>query len=113
MDMYSWNTIYQDFPSKQEKLLIPNKDIIKCNIDESKVISPLEFQSELDMIMKNIINGRCFIRPSGTEDIVRIYAEANTINDVNQLIDLTKLVINKYFKWYLYEVIISYYIYLK
>jgi len=31
-------------------------------------------------------NGRrCFIRPSGTEDIVRIYAEANTRQDAEEL----------------------------
>mmetsp|Transcript_59428 Transcript_59428/g.64166 ORF Transcript_59428/g.64166 Transcript_59428/m.64166 type:complete len:87 (-) Transcript_59428:159-419(-) len=33
-----------------------------------------------------IQNGRrCFIRPSGTEDIVRIYAEANTRQDAEEL----------------------------
>jgi phosphoacetylglucosamine mutase len=30
-------------------------------------------------------SGRCFVRPSGTEDVVRIYAEADTRENVDQL----------------------------
>ena len=30
-------------------------------------------------------NGRSFVRPSGTEDVVRVYAEAETREATNQL----------------------------
>ena len=29
--------------------------------------------------------GRCFVRPSGTEDVVRVYAEARTQADADAL----------------------------
>jgi phosphoacetylglucosamine mutase len=35
-------------------------------------------QVKLNGLMSATPNGRCFVRPSGTEDVVRIYAEANT-----------------------------------
>ena len=31
--------------------------------------------------------GRCFVRPSGTEDVVRVYAEASTQDEANALAD--------------------------
>ena len=30
-------------------------------------------------------HGRCFIRPSGTEDVIRVYAEAATQEEANSL----------------------------
>jgi len=32
--------------------------------------------------MRKVEMGRAFVRPSGTEDCVRVYAEAKTTNDV-------------------------------
>jgi phosphoacetylglucosamine mutase len=31
-----------------------------------------------DPAAANYTHGRCFVRPSGTEDVVRVYAEAST-----------------------------------
>lgn len=35
--------------------------------------------------MANYPNGRSFVRPSGTEDIVRVYAEASTQEGADKL----------------------------
>lgn len=35
--------------------------------------------------MANYPNGRSFVRPSGTEDIVRVYAEASTQEGADNL----------------------------
>ena len=32
--------------------------------------------------------GRCFVRPSGTEDVVRVYAEASTRQEAMELANL-------------------------
>lgn len=44
---------------------------------EDKVIEPAYFQTQIDEIIAKYPGSRGFIRPSGTEDIVRIYAESN------------------------------------
>ena len=36
--------------------------------------------------MASVSLGRCFVRPSGTEDVVRVYAEAATAAEVEVLI---------------------------
>ncbi|KAG4938729.1 hypothetical protein JHK86_044870 [Glycine max] len=51
-----WNELYHDLPSKQLKL-----DTLSSSAFTAK--NP---------------QGRCFVRPSGTEDVVRVYAEAST-----------------------------------
>ena len=39
--------------------------------------------------MARFPNGRCFVRPSGTEDVVRVYAEAATQAEADELALLT------------------------
>lgn len=51
---------------------------IRCSEDERRVLQPAELQVALDGLMLGVESGRCFVRPSGTEDAVRIYAEAAT-----------------------------------
>jgi phosphoacetylglucosamine mutase len=53
-------------------------------------------QDDLDVAMHSVTNGRCFVRPSGTEDVVRIYAEAATQEEANELSKLTREAINKH-----------------
>ena len=48
--------------------------------------------------MKEIPMGRCFIRPSGTEDVVRVYAEATTAEGVEILTNKAVEAINTFVK---------------
>ena len=44
-------------------------------------------------MVENVENGRSFVRPSGTEDAVRVYAEANTREACDELaVKVAKLV---------------------
>ncbi|RWW27189.1 hypothetical protein GW17_00008379, partial [Ensete ventricosum] len=45
---------------------------------ETQVVSPSGLQELIDAESGKHPLGRCFIRPSGTEDIIRVYAEAST-----------------------------------
>lgn len=45
---------------------------------ERKTTSPDGLQDAIDKLVANYKNGRSFVRPSGTEDVVRVYAEADT-----------------------------------
>lgn len=42
------------------------------------MLRPAELQQALDALVGATPDGRCFVRPSGTEDAVRVYAEART-----------------------------------
>jgi len=51
--------------------------MIETNSNETKCMAPNTVQPALDKLMEEIAGSRTFIRPSGTEDVVRIYAEAS------------------------------------
>lgn len=77
-----WISMYEDFPSRQEKVKVKDRTIILTNENESKCLEPNGVQNALEQAMQEVSEdgkvGRCFIRPSGTEDVVRVYAEAST-----------------------------------
>ena len=45
---------------------------------ERKGFTPEGMQDNLDKIVAEYRKGRCLVRPSGTEDCVRVYSEADT-----------------------------------
>jgi phosphoacetylglucosamine mutase len=77
---------YQDFPSRQCKVKVQNRSIITVNQNETRCITPPTVQPALDQAVSSVsATGRAFVRPSGTEDVVRIYAEASTQESADQL----------------------------
>lgn len=62
-----------------------DRTIIKCNEDETRCIAPAEIQPAIDKVVEEIPKGRSFVRPSGTENVVRVYAEAETMEQANKL----------------------------
>ncbi len=97
MSVTDWNQMYCDLPSKQVKVPVIRKDHIICSEDEMVVVSPSALQDELNLAMKAIGSmSRCFVRPSGTENVVRIYAEALTKSDADQLAILAAEAIAKF-----------------
>jgi phosphoacetylglucosamine mutase len=79
-----WDAIYTDLPSRQCKVLVKDRTKIQTNDNETKCLAPKEVQDELEAAMQEL-GGRAFVRPSGTEDVVRVYAEANTRELADQL----------------------------
>lgn len=45
---------------------------------ERRLDRPEGVQARIDEAVRGVEGGRSFVRPSGTEDCVRVYAEANT-----------------------------------
>lgn len=82
----SWVSLYSDLPSIQKKAYVKDKTLLKCNDDETRLISPTSLQDTIDSIVKKYPNGRAFLRPSGTEDVVRIYSEAKNQEDVDLIV---------------------------
>jgi phosphoacetylglucosamine mutase len=96
MDSDSWENIYHDLPSKQMKVCVANKSLVICSEDEMRALQPEAMQAELDDEMGRVTQGRCFVRPSGTEDVVRIYAEAENAADAAKLAEEARTIIMKY-----------------
>ena len=71
-----WNAIYTDLPSRQLKVRVQDRTQIQTNDTESQCLAPSSVQPALDLAMARYPGGRAFVRPSGTEDVVRVYAEA-------------------------------------
>lgn len=85
MSFAAWCALYADLPSKQMKIPVSDKSTITCSDDEKRAETPAELQPALDRAMLAAAQGRCFVRPSGTEDCVRIYAEAATQEEADKL----------------------------
>lgn len=75
-----WNLLYTDLPSRQLKVTIKDRNVIKTTDAERRVSEPAELQTQIDNLVKSCDSkfARSFVRPSGTEDVVRVYAEADT-----------------------------------
>lgn len=96
MDLYGWSALYTDLPSTQKKIAVPDKSAITCSEDETRILTPEVLQKDLSAAMLTVTQGRCFVRPSGTEDVVRIYAEAATKGEADALAALCQQAIERH-----------------
>jgi phosphoacetylglucosamine mutase len=86
MSVEQWDDLYEDLPSRQGKISISDRTLIQCTEDETRIISPSSLQDEIDsLVAKYGPQSRAFVRPSGTEDAARVYAEAQTKENANEL----------------------------
>lgn len=83
-----WDRVYQDLPSRQTKVKIADRSTIKVDdVDDTQVVAPENIRSALAEALQSYAGkqARAFVRPSGTEDAVRVYAEAETQQDADAL----------------------------
>ena len=80
----NWNALYQDLPSRQLKVAVKDRSIVKCNDNETKCVAPASLQPALEALMTPK-DYRCFVRASGTENVVRVYAEAPSRDEADKL----------------------------
>ncbi|BBN16062.1 phosphoacetylglucosamine mutase [Marchantia polymorpha subsp. ruderalis] len=73
-----WDSIYTDLPSKQLTIKGVDRSLITTTADETRVKSIPQLQDAIDVEVAKYKAGRSFVRPSGTENLVRVYAEAAT-----------------------------------
>lgn len=103
-DLSTWAKLYTDMPSKQAKVKVLDRTVISTNDNETAVTAPVSLQNALQSAMdamtsqENSDGGakpRCFVRPSGTEDAVRVYAEANSQTGADSLASEAMMLIYK------------------
>ncbi|XP_058778137.1 phosphoacetylglucosamine mutase [Vicia villosa] len=76
--MHRWNDLYHDLPSRQLKVKVADRTAVVTANAETVVVRPPGLQEAINTEAAKYTQGRCFVRPSGTEDVVRVYAEAST-----------------------------------
>lgn len=84
-DIIEWERSYNDLPNKQLKVSVRDRNIITTTNAERHCLTPVGLQAEIDKTVSKYSRGRTFVRPSGTEDIVRVYAECENSSDVYTL----------------------------
>ncbi|KAF3431723.1 hypothetical protein FNV43_RR26458 [Rhamnella rubrinervis] len=103
--IHRWNELYYDLPSRQLKNIIigvlPNwmlmfqllifqvklvdKTAVVTANAETEVVKPLGIQEASNAETANYPKGRCFIRPSETENVIHVYAEASLQDEADRL----------------------------
>ena len=74
-----WDNLYTDLANRNIKVNVKDRNVIRTGDAERKCLSPVGLQDRIDDIVAKYGNkSRSFVRPSGTEDVVRIYAESTT-----------------------------------
>lgn len=73
-----WDAAYHDLPNRLVRVFVKDRYAFSTTDAERKVVKPDGLQTVVDEIVKKFEKGRSFVRPSGTEDCVRVYAEAAT-----------------------------------
>ncbi|XP_030375424.1 phosphoacetylglucosamine mutase [Scaptodrosophila lebanonensis] len=84
-DVKDWISTYNDLPNRQLKIKVKDRNVITTTDAERICVKPVGLQDEINMAVSNYKRGRAFVRPSGTEDVVRVYAEAATKEDTENL----------------------------
>ncbi|KAK6146419.1 hypothetical protein DH2020_020288 [Rehmannia glutinosa] len=94
--IHKWNELYQDLPSRQLKVKVVDRTAVITENAETVVVRPVDIQEAIDAETAKYPRGRCFIRPSGTEDVVRVYAEALTQEAADNLAHSVVKLVDKY-----------------
>ncbi|KAF8289186.1 phosphoacetylglucosamine mutase [Trypanosoma cruzi] len=101
MDFNAWYHIYTDLPSRQTKVTVPNPRVITNTPDERRALTPPGLQEAIDAavaataLASNSV-ARAFVRPSGTEPLVRVYAETGSEALCNSLCEVVEGLVIRY-----------------
>lgn len=90
-----WLNLYDDLPQRQLKVAVRDRTLIKTTDAERRCTAPEHLQDFIDELVSKYPSGRAFVRPSGTEDIVRVYAEASTQSQADELANEIKKVVEQ------------------
>ncbi|KAI9104473.1 hypothetical protein DFS34DRAFT_603289 [Phlyctochytrium arcticum] len=80
-----WDAAYTDLPNRLEKVKVANRHNFEAIKADTELARPVGLQAKINEHVAQFKNGRSFVRPSGTEDVVRVYAEADTQENADKL----------------------------
>ncbi|KEG07249.1 phosphoacetylglucosamine mutase [Trypanosoma grayi] len=101
MSFRAWYQLYTDLPSLQSKVAVSNPKVVTNTPDERRALSPPGLQDAIDAAVAAASAAphsaaRAFVRPSGTEPIVRVYAEASDAAACKKLGDVVEGLVRRY-----------------
>ncbi|NXY45458.1 AGM1 mutase, partial [Ceuthmochares aereus] len=85
LTVQQWDAVYTDLPNRLLKVQVADRRVIDTTDAERRAVTPSGLQEKIDALVKKYKLSRAFVRPSGTEDVVRIYAEADTQESADAL----------------------------
>ncbi|KAK0546047.1 hypothetical protein OC845_004786 [Tilletia horrida] len=80
-----WDGAYDDLPNKLLKVVVKDRSVFRTTDAERRLVTPAGLQEKMDEVVRKYEDARSFVRPSGTEDCVRVYAEAARQGDLEAL----------------------------
>jgi phosphoacetylglucosamine mutase len=80
-----WAQTYKDLPNRLVRVEVRDKDVFKTTDAERRLSHPPGAQEQIDACVKKYTNARSFARASGTENACRVYAEAATHIEAEEL----------------------------
>ncbi|XP_041107146.1 phosphoacetylglucosamine mutase [Polyodon spathula] len=83
--VHQWDAMYTNLPNRQLKVKVADRRVIKTTDVERCAVSPPGLQEAVNALVKKYSLSRAFVRPSGTEDVVRVYSEADTQDNADTL----------------------------
>eukprot|EP00915_Cephaloidophora_sp_WS-2016_P008729 GHVH01012210.1.p1 GENE.GHVH01012210.1~~GHVH01012210.1.p1 ORF type:complete len:552 (+),score=73.06 GHVH01012210.1:64-1719(+) len=100
MSIGDWSAIYSSLSCSQSKVYLPKDKmaLIQPHPDHERwLTSPIEIQTAIDKAVGLHSTARAFIRPSGTEPLVRLYVEAETDQARDEIVTSIKEYLSNYF----------------
>ncbi|KAK2498063.1 hypothetical protein MC885_009707 [Smutsia gigantea] len=85
LSVEQWDALYTDLPNRQLKVKVADRQVISTTDAERRAVTPPGLQEAINELVKKYKLSRAFVRPSGTEDIVRVYAEADSQDSADAL----------------------------
>lgn len=80
-----WELTYKDLPNRLVRVQVADRRLFRAVDAERRLESPSGAQAQIDAVVGRYKMGRAFARASGTEDVVRVYAEASTRGEADDL----------------------------
>ncbi len=71
--------------SKTSKIAVKSKENVRTTNIEDQVISPMGLQQQIDEVVRKHDGKKAFLRPSGTENVLRLHVEAKTEQQVEEI----------------------------
>lgn len=74
----AWAAMYKPLACQLAAVRVADRHAMTTTCMETRVERPAALQDAIDAAVATVDGGRAFVRPSGTEDVVRVYAEATS-----------------------------------
>jgi phosphoacetylglucosamine mutase len=97
-DVMNWLQTYTDLPNRLGKVNVGDRRsfVTVPGTAERRLEKPNGVQDKIDEIVAKYKDGRCFVRASGTENAVRVYAEAAEAFDCENMLANVICMLAKY-----------------